>query len=35
MAQLEKKMMLEMTRPERVLYFLQSGRLVCAQNSPI
>lgn len=28
MAQLEKKMMLEMTRPERVLYFLQSGRLV-------
>ncbi|KAF3437280.1 hypothetical protein FNV43_RR20033 [Rhamnella rubrinervis] len=27
-AQLEKKMMLEITRPERVLYFLQPGRLV-------
>ncbi|CAI9760569.1 unnamed protein product [Fraxinus pennsylvanica] len=27
-AQVEKKMMAEMMRPERVLYFLQSGRLV-------
>ncbi|CAM8923296.1 unnamed protein product [Rhodiola kirilowii] len=27
-AEVEKKMMLEITRPERVLYFLSSGRLV-------
>lgn len=31
-AQLEKKMMTEITRPERVLYFLLPGRLVCAEN---
>ena len=31
-AQLEKKMMLEITRPERVLYFLKPGRLVCDDN---
>lgn len=29
-AQLEKKMMAEITRPERVLYYLLPGRLVCA-----
>lgn len=31
-AQLEKKMMSEIMRPERVLYFLQPGRLVCDDN---
>lgn len=30
LAQLEKKLMSEITRPERVLYYLGSGRLVCA-----
>lgn len=30
--ELEKKMMAEITRPERVLYFLLPGRLVCNEN---
>lgn len=30
--ELEKKMMAEITRPERVLYFLLPGRLVCDEN---
>ena len=30
-AQLEKKLMSEITRPERVLYYLDPGRLVRAQ----
>lgn len=34
-AQLEKKMMTEITRPERVLYFLLPGRLVCTAASSL
>lgn len=34
-AQLEKKLMSEITRPERVLYYLGSGRLVCAENNTL
>jgi ATP-dependent RNA helicase DOB1 len=38
LAELEKKMMVEVLRPERVLIFLQPGRLVCfslcVENKP-
>lgn len=32
-AQLEKKLMSEITRPERILYYLDPGRLVSAHCS--
>lgn len=31
-AQHEKNLMSEITRPERILYYLGSGRLVCAKD---